>query len=420
MRNLRTLQDVVAWRLCIGCGACAAACDYDGITMEHVPEQGFRPRLSRDCASCSVCLPFCPGYGVAAPGEDDVAPDVADFGPARAIWEGWATDTDVRRRGSSGGVLTALALFAVEAAGFAGVVQTSMDPDDPLRNRTVISRSRAEILSCCGSRYNASSPVEGLRRLRQADGTYLFIGKPCDAAAVMEMRRALPWVNERVGLVAAFFCAGTPTPEGTRRLVERLGGDPDEVEELHYRGRGWPGEFRFRSKSGENRWTRLSYEESWGFLTSFRPLRCRLCPDGTGQAADLVCADAWHRFDSGAPDGGRSLVLARSEAGEDFVRAAWRAGRLTLEKSDRPSVSAAQPSLLDRRRDLWGRLAALRCLGIPTPRYQGFGLRRSWRQLPWRRRLRVFLGTLRRALLRAWWRPSRVFAKAGSAGPPRL
>ena len=357
---------------------------------------------------------------MAAPGEDEVAPDVADFGPARAIWEGWATDTDVRRRGSSGGVLTALALFAVEAAGFAGVVQTSMDPDDPLRNRTVISRSRAEILSCCGSRYNASSPVEGLRRLRQADGTYLFIGKPCDAAAVMEMRRALPWVNERVGLVAAFFCAGTPTPEGTRRLVERLGGDPDEVEELHYRGRGWPGEFRFRSKSGENRWTRLSYEESWSFLTSFRPLRCRLCPDGTGQAADLVCADAWHRFDSGAPDGGRSLVLARSEAGEDFVRAAWRAGRLTLEPSDRPSVSAAQLSLLDRRRDLWGRLAALRCLGIPTPRYEGFGLRRSWRQLPWRRRVRVFLGTLRRALLRTWWRPSRVFAKAGSTGPPRL
>ncbi|GAB4233152.1 MAG: hypothetical protein Kow00109_05790 [Acidobacteriota bacterium] len=311
---------------------------------------------------------------------------------------------EVRSRGSSGGVLTALALYAVEQAGYAGVVQTGMAEEDPTRNVTRIARTRSEILAAAGSRYNSSAPVAGLRLLRDETGSFLFIGKPCDAAAVSAMRRRIPWVRERIGMVATFFCAGTPAPEGTQELVRKLGEDPGALTELHYRGDGWPGDFRFKAGRAEDRWTRLSYEESWRFLTSFRPLRCHLCPDGTGEVADITCGDAWHRYDAASRDPGRSLVLARTEAGEEFVQAAARAGYLELRAATRGDVVLAQPSLLNRRRELWGRLFALRLLGIPVPRYEGFHLRELWRGLPLHRRARIIAGTLRRALLRGWHR----------------
>lgn len=407
MARLSSLKDVVDWRLCIGCGACAVACRHDGVEMEFQPEEGFRPRFSEKCANCAECLEFCPGYRLDATNIGGNG-EAADFGPARQIWEGWAADPEIRYRGSSGGVLTALALYGIEEGGLAGVVQTGPDPEDPTRNRTVVSTSREEVLACAGSRYNASAPAAGVRDLRDRPGQYLFIGKPCDAAAVMVLRRLIPWVQERIAAVATFFCAGTPAPSGTRQLVEHLGGDPTQVVELHYRGEGWPGEFRFRDGKAGKESKRLSYEASWGFLTGFRPLRCHLCPDGTGQIADLACGDAWHRYRVDRRDPGRSLVLVRTDLGQQYLEQARRAGYVELHASDRRAVVAGQSSLLGRRRELAGRLAALRILHIPVPHYIGFQLRRTWRHLPWRRRIRVVLGTLRRALLRGWFRPNRT------------
>ncbi len=405
MRRIRNLQDVVDWRLCIGCGACAVACRHGNVQMVHISSEGFRPRFHKGCGDCCDCLPICPGYrvdgglvtGPTRAGEED-------FGPALAIWEGWAADPGIRRRGSSGGVLTALAIYCLEEAGYRGVIHAGMDPGRPWMNRTFVSRTRDDVLARCGSRYAPSSPVEGLNQIKGEPGPFLFIGKPCDAAAVMELRQRDPVIQAQVPLVATFFCAGTPSTRGTLNLLAELDVGTEKVKAVHYRGDGWPGEFRVYAESGaQGRWLRMPYLESWGKLTSYRPLRCHLCPDGTGQVADLACGDAWQHFDGEGSDPGRSLVVARTEAGRSLVLAAARAGRVVLGDSSRSEVRAAQPSLLGRRVDLFGRLAALRLLGAPAPEFPGFGLRRVWASAGLGRRLRSVAGTWRRGLVRRWW-----------------
>jgi coenzyme F420 hydrogenase subunit beta len=327
-----------------------------------------------------------------------------DFGPALAIWEGWAADPVVRRRGSSGGVLTALALYCLERAGYCGVIHAGMDPDQPWMNRSFVSRSREEVLARCGSRYSPSSPVEGLNQVEGERGPFLFIGKPCDAAAVSELRSREPAVGRRIPMVATFFCAGTPSTDGTLNLMAQLGVQAGEAKAVHYRGDGWPGEFRVCVENGgHGRWQRMSYAESWGKLTSYRPLRCNLCPDGTGQVADIACGDAWHNFEVSGSDPGRSLILARSEAGRSLVLAAVSAGWIVVEASTRSVIRAAQPSLLGRRVELFGRLLGLRLLGAPTPEFSGFGLRRMWASAGLGRRFRSVAGTWRRGLQRRWW-----------------
>jgi coenzyme F420 hydrogenase subunit beta len=422
MSSLKTLRDVVDWGLCIGCGACAFACDKGAVGMVHVEAEGFRPRF-RDggCQECADCLEFCPGARVDGDllcGSQKTNEADHEFGPALDIYEGWASDAKTRFSGSSGGVLSALSLYCLEQGGFAGVIHVGMDPDRPWMNRNVVSRTRDDILARTGSRYAPSAPCAALEEARDTPGPHVFIGKPCDTAAVGALMRQNIGPQVNVGLLLTFFCAGTPSTQGTLTLLDRLGVDKTTVKGLHYRGQGWPGHFRIVGADAASV-NQLSYRESWSQLTSYRPLRCNLCPDGLGRVADISCGDAWQEFrDDGDP--GRSLVLVRTERGRAILAGAVSAGYVRLRRATSDDVLRAQPSLLERRRVLFGRLAAFWLLGAPVPNYKGFSLFRSWARLNLVLQVRSFGGTLRRVWQRRWYkrRPFIHDERAGGHGLP--
>ena len=401
-RRVKNLQDVVDWRLCIGCGACAYAGSPGKIELVNLPTLGIQPRFQDPSYSGNECLSFCPGAGVSAPsccGDSKTAAE-EEFGPAIEIWVGYATDPETRFRASSGGILTALALYCIERGGMESVLHTGKDEEQPWLNRTVQSRSRQQLLERAGSRYAPSSPCEGLALVENSSAPCVFIGKPCDVAAVAALRKTRPALDRNLGLVLTFFCAGTPSTQGTLDLATAPGSSGRMID-LRYRGDGWPGEFKARWEDGSEK--RISYEQSWGSLTSYRPLRCNLCPDGLGQLADISCGDAWDEYDPKRPSPGVSIVLVRTARGQRILRQAIDAGYITLQPAGPERVLAAQKNLLSRHRELFGRLLALRLLGIPVPRYLGFSLFSGWMGLPPARKLRTIAGTLRRALRRRWW-----------------
>lgn len=413
-RSVRTLADVVDWRLCTGCGACVRACTH-GVRMIDVQSEGFRPVFDDPgCRGCTECLAFCPGARVdgtlaigALPKQTEADHDV---GPTLGIWEGWATDPEIRFRGSSGGLLSALSLYCLEAEGFAGVVHAGMDPAAPWMNRNFVSRDRRDILARAGSRYAPSAPCAALSDLGPEAGVHVFIGRPCDAAAVSELRRRDSTVRDAVGLVLTFFCAGTPSTRGTLDLLNALNVETGNVADVHYRGDGWPGHFRVVTRTPRAE-KALSYEESWKALTGYRPVRCNLCPDGLGRLADIACGDAWDHYEQHR-NPGTSLVLVRTERGRRVLEAARQAGYVTLWPVGPGAVLRAQPNLLERRRALFGRLVAFRLAGAPIPSYRGFSLVRSWIRLGPMQQARTVFGTLRRIVQRGWHRPSRRTADA--------
>jgi coenzyme F420 hydrogenase subunit beta len=81
-----------------------------------------------------------------------------------------------------------------------------------------------------------------------------------------------------------------------------------------------------------------------------------------------------------------------------------QAGYLQLQPASPQTVLAAQENLLGRRRELFGRLLALRLLGIPAPQFSGFSLFRSWIRLSVGRQFKTIAGTVRRAVIRGWWK----------------
>jgi coenzyme F420 hydrogenase subunit beta len=401
--KIQNLKDVVDWGLCTGCGACSYSCSRGGISLVNIDDIGIRPQFSSSlCAECTKCLSICPGYTVdvtpkmlpvAEPSEGDYA-----FGASLEILEGHATDPEIRFRASSGGVLTALALYCLEKESMDFVLHTGTDEEVPWMNKTVMSRTRRELLSRSGSRYAPASPCEGLMAIEESEGPCVFIGKPCDAAAVSMLREDRPKLDRNLGLVLSFFCAGTPSTEGTLDLARSLDVPQGQIRSVRYRGEGWPGLFKIITKD-EGSERSLSYTRSWGKLTSYRPLRCNLCPDGLGRLADISCGDAWENAsDSGNP--GLSLVIVRTARGKRILQGAIAANYVQLRPATTSDVFTAQKNLLNRRTEIFGRLLGLKLFGIPLPRFVGFALFRDWMRLPLGRRAKTIIGTAKRVVIR--------------------
>lgn len=434
MGEIKRLTDVVDSRLCIGCGACAYFSP-DAVSLMDFPAEGIRPVVSgpseRADAALAVCpvvltdfrptdcpLPLAPGSKFADLALGDSAFQ-QDWGRVLEVWEGHATDPAIRFQGSSGGALTALSAYCLEAGGMHGVLHTGQHPQDPLRNQTRLSRTRAELMAATGSRYSPASVCDGLAQVEQAPAPCAVIGKPGEIAALANARKLRATLDAKVGVTMSFFCAETPPTGGTVALLEKMGVPPDAVADLRYRGYGWPGHFS-PTKKGENEpCAEMTYADSWAFLQKFRPWSVQLWPDGSGELADISCGDPWYE----QPDGknpGFSLVVVRTERGREIVRQAMEAGYLTLTQAETWKLAKSQAGLANKKAAVWGRVFAMRLFGLPVPRFQNAQLFRCWLRLPFKEKLKSTLGTARRIFQRKLYR--RLQLDKGTAvrvGPAR-
>ena len=404
-RKLNRADKVSTWRLCMGCGACKWECPNDAISLRDMTEIGIRPFVDESkCENCGECVEVCPGIKL----EHDPFPVGAidelkqAWGPILEIWEGYAADDEIRFAGSSGGMATALALYGLESGIAGGVLHTGVDKNEPIRNVPVYSKTKDQLLVCTGSRYAPAAPCQAFGVMKKQNCKSIFIGKPCDIAALNKARKLDPELDKKVALTISIFCAGTPTTKGTLAVLEEMGvGNISELESFRYRGDGWPGLAAAKLK-GQSTEYKMTYAQAWGdILSKYGQLRCRLCPDSTGEFADISCGDPWYRkVESDEP--GRSLVLVRTERGRQFLKEAIHAGYVSFEQAEPDILPRSQKSILSRRRHLWGRLLAMRAMLVPTPRFRGFSLVANWHNLPMLKRLHGIGGTLWRIISRKW------------------
>jgi coenzyme F420 hydrogenase subunit beta len=291
MSGYRSIDEVVAWRACVGCGACAYLAGHKAIVMSDSPLCGQRPVRTGAALECSEAdlLAVCPGAATR------VAADDAANGPTLEIWEGHAVDPEIRFNGASGGALTALAAYCLERGGMDGVLHLGGDPQDVLRNRTVLSSTRKQLRQNAGSRYSPGSVCAGIHLADEVAGPCVFIGQPSEVAGLRKLQSVRPELREKFALALSFFCAGSPPSQATLDLLHEHQIDPRQVSELRYRGRGWPGHFAVWVKGKSDPVVELTYAESWAFLQRYRPWSVQIWPDGSGEQADITCGDPWYR-----------------------------------------------------------------------------------------------------------------------------
>ena len=232
----------------------------------------------------------------------------------------------------------------------------------------------------------------------------MFIGKGCDIAGLRKACRIRPALQENNGLAIGIFCAGTPSSRGLSELLNKMKINPGTVRDIRYRGMGWPGSFTVNLNDKGSSSHSIPYMEAWGFLQKYRPYRCYLCPDGTAAFADISCGDPWHRKPREG-DPGHSLVLVRTEKGRKILHGAMDAGYLTLQPASMQTLIDSQEGLLQRVKEIWGRLMTMKLFGLPSPQYQGFSLFEQWLSSPANQKARSIVGTARRIVQRKYHRP---------------
>lgn len=361
--------------LCMGCGLCASVLGTEKCEMRLNEEGFYEPNVIQSLSSSESrqVKKLCPGIRVVAKAHKGV------WGSMLSICEGWATDAAIRHKAASGGVVTSLAICALEQHLVDAVLQVGVRDDSYLYNELRVSRSKEDVLRNAQSRY---APALVLHRIKEifdsSTETFAFVGKPCDIAAMKNFVRLYPQYAGRVRYYISIFCAGMPSYNATIKTWQ-MSGHQDEPSSLKYRGDGWPGNFIARFADGSS--FQLSYNESWGkILGRHVGFRCKICPDGIGMLADVAVGDSWNTKD-GYPDftesDGRSFCMVRTATGDRLMQAALTNGYIETKALDIKQIKDQQAYQYKRRKLEGWRLIPVQLMTGGLLHFKGLAI---WRQ----------------------------------------
>lgn len=379
---------------CIGCGLCNSELD---ISMKPGVKGFLQPEFQRNEETEQFLKKVCP---VVDSSEEGI---YVPWGAEKGSYGAHAKDEVLRKKASSGGVLSALSIYLLEHNYVDGIIHVKANADTPTETICCISTTREEIENGCGSRYAISSPWLALSKMTDPDKRYAAIGKPCDIKALRKLKDAEGKYSNILYLLS-FFCAGLPSKQANERLLQEIGCGKEACKSLTYRGNGWPGYATAVSKDGKE--YVMEYSRAWGGILGrdVHPY-CRVCFDGIGEAADIACGDGWYVSKNRTPDfserDGRNIVFVRTDAGAEVYRAAVEAGAIvSTEWEDLSELEIIQKYQFTRRTTMRERLAAYRLLGRKVPCYNKKKIKELSKKGNKKERIRIFLGTSKRILLK--------------------
>lgn len=362
--------------LCIGCGLCQSVAGPDRVRMAVTPEGYERPVIhgALDHETVDRIYDVCPSTRVEGLPEALVGADTTIdpvWGPYLRIVLSHAADPDVRHKASTGGVLSALAAYLLDSGRVEFILHVAAGAN-PMGGERHVSIDRAGVMQAAGSRYGPAAPLLDIGNVLDRGRSFAFIGKPCDIAALRNLARHDPRVDELCRYMLTLVCGGYMEAKAMRRFLAGEGIKEQDVTSFRYRGHGCPGLTRIETKDG--RVIEKNYLDMWGEDDTAwgLPFRCKVCPDGIGEAADIAASDTWP---GGAPtwegqeeDKGTNAVLARSAAGLELLEAAVRDGALVDGGEIGPRVmDDYQPHQVKKKLSVWSRYAGLKAAGRLVP-----------------------------------------------------
>ncbi len=348
--------------LCIGCGMCESIAGSDVIRCTLTPNGYERPVIVGDLDHETVdnIYDVCPGVKVTGSAGDAASTLDSVWGPWHRIDLAWAADPQVRFVGSTGGALTALGMHLLDTYKVDAVLHAGPSDTVPGFGDARISRTSPEVLDAVGSRYGPTSVFRRLDEALASSPRLAVIAKPCDLSALRLRANRDPRIDRQILYTLTMVCGGIMAPEGLTERMIRFGVDPGVVTGVRYRGYGCPGATRF--ERGDHEPLEMSYLEFWGDDESqwTIPYRCKICPDGTGEVADVAAADTWP---GGSPteamlmdDPGSNVVISRTRRGRHLIEAAAESGHLTLgEPSTIADLDVWQPHHVRKKQVSWAR-----------------------------------------------------------------
>ncbi len=370
-RIKKTIEETCRLGLCTGCGTCTGLCPNSAIHMSKV-EGTYIPILNRtNCNHCGICFEVCPGHSV-----NFRKVNLMIFGNKKQdllmgnhlnCYVGHASDLNIRYNSASGGLITALLIFAIEEGIIDGALVTKMSDAHPLEPEVFIARTKDELISASKSKYCPVPANIVLKTILKENGRFATVGLPCHIQGIRKAQIINRRLAKKIILHLGLFCNHAPTFSATTYLLQRMNVKKDDVKKIDYRGEGWPGGISITLKNGEKRFMQEFNPFYWGHVlqTYFLTTRCILCNDKACELSDISFGDAWHLSNSKI---GESVIVSRNNFGEELLQKAEIKKEIEIEKINCRKIIESQRLDLTKRRHK-ARILVFKKLGKRVPSY---------------------------------------------------
>jgi coenzyme F420 hydrogenase subunit beta len=193
----------------------------------------------------------------------------------------------------------------------------------------MIARTKEDVLRCAQSVYSVTPVNTILSSLEEETGPLAYIGLPDQVASIRKLQDLGHPSVRNIRYVFGPYTGTQMYFEAIRSFLRTNGiRSEQEIVSLRYRAGEWPGHLEIKLKDGR---TLTAEKFHYNYLIPFFITSSSLqVPDFTNELTDISVGDAWSpRFEK--ERGGHSVILARSEQGENLLEEMRIAGLLTLQ-----------------------------------------------------------------------------------------
>lgn len=383
-RALRALARIVEDDLCHRCGTCVGICPTGvlGVDADNYPSV---LNLSA-CTDCDLCVKTCPGeefnhraYHERQFGTTGSLTD--NYGSFSSAHLSYANDESLRKKGTSGGIITALLVHLLEKGEIDGALVIVADDKIPWHGKPIIARTPEAIVEAAKSKYAITPTNSGLQEILKVPGRYAMVGLPCQIHGLRKAEALDPRLAERIVLSIGLYCHAAVELHGYREVFNVLKQDTSTVKKFTSRIGKHPGGPHIEDFQGLQ--SPLYFPKKKGYRPNsmeilnilyrlYSPPRCITCFDSSAEFADIAVGDPWMPPPNDDVDfeKGWSFVLLRSERGEAaYKRCVDEAALTSIALTDKEARSCNTMMSTEKRWRAFRVIETHRRQGKAIPQY---------------------------------------------------
>lgn len=266
---------------------------------------------------------------------------------------GHSTNDNIRYTASSGGVGTSIIKYLLETKVYGTAMTFYFNTEDCQYHPRLIYRFPD--YNNCGSVYQDTDNIGFIRdNIKNIKNGIIVTCMPCQVKPIKSILER----NNIKHFIISLCCSGQTTVQGTWCYYKLLGIRKEDVNDIQYRGNGWPSGIQIKLKNDEII-KKDNYTYPWTLMHEsllFRPKRCLSCTIKTSPDADVSLADPWLKEYMENDRIGNTVVIC-NDTGRQIVREMFdkalliikEANENTYIESQRGTVQAKSRANLQKR-----------------------------------------------------------------------